>query len=90
MKKSLITLLAALLLQGCQVSRVLDPLPNTGRGFWRDAAGTASAMVEYHDRHIYENEAQDVPRIMYQVEERIGWLDRQKARLKRLQGTPVK
>jgi len=90
MKKYLITLFL-LTVSGCglPVSRIIDPLPNTGKGFWRDVAGTANAMEAYHDAHIYQNEAQDVPRAMNLIEERVGWLDRMKARLKRLQGTPI-
>ncbi len=89
-KASLTILLTVLLLQGCQVSsRVLDPLPNTGRGFWQDVRGTVEAMADYHSLHIYQNEKRDVPRAMYQLEERIDWLGRMKAVLKRQQGTPI-
>ncbi len=73
---------------GCNetVSRVTDPLPNTGRGFWQDIAGTAAVMVEHHEGNIYRNSVTDIPRMLQQTEDRLTWMERMKARLKAMQG----
>jgi len=74
---------------GTSLSKVIDPLPNTGRGFWQDVAGTANAMTVYHNNHVFENEATDIPVAVALLEDRVSWLDKVKATLKRLQGTVV-
>ena len=83
MKKLLLVLVLSQ--AGCS-SRWADPMPNTGRGFWKDIQGTAGAMVDYHDKHVYRNTVHDLPRAMYQVKEHATWADRFKVILEQQQG----
>lgn len=89
--KKWICLLLLVLVSGCgaPISRLIDPLPNTGRGFWQDVSGTANAMQTYHAGHVYENAAADMPTAVVILEDKMNWLERWKARLKRLQGTTI-
>jgi hypothetical protein len=76
----LLMLVVMVMLSGCLPRAVVDPLPNTGRGFWEDVSGTADAMVEHHNKTILYNSTKDVPRRLNQTEDKISWIEKLKAR----------
>ena len=71
-------LLLAFACSGC--GRLTDPMPGMGNGFWQDLGGISAAMQEHHQMTMYKNAKKDLPRSMTLVEEKIGWVERMKAR----------
>ena len=85
--KLTILILCFIMLSGCDmpVRRVIDPLPNTGAGFWQDVSGAANAMIEHHERTILVNSVKDAGRAVNNVEEQLTRFERIKKRLSRLE-----